>query len=112
MMRIQSRTLAKGDTSLRGSPFDPMNGTGDAAADIFAVGGREDLSNWRNARKLTVSSGLLRFPGFPSRPGYSQSMSIPSRSYLWKTVTRLLTKVWREVSVATAGEKNLMWLQC
>lgn len=76
-----------------------------------AVLGREVRRSLSIAKKFALSCGLTTLLPSPCIPGYSQSMSMPSRLYCLYSATMLLTKVFRESEVAHAGEKYLIFRQ-
>lgn len=107
MISTQSRTFAKSDTSPSGLPFASANGTVCTAALILDVGGSVVRSSCRNERKLALSSGETSFPSRPSCAGYSQSMSMPSRSNSRYSARMFAASVCLLSASETAGEKYL-----
>lgn len=107
MTFTQSNTPANALTSFIGCPFAPANGASCTAALTLALAGSTPLSCCRNSKKFAESEGETLLEPSPCWPGYSQSMSMPSRENCLYAAATLETKVWRVDAVATAGEKYL-----
>lgn len=107
MISTQSRMDANPEVSASGSPRSSMKGNVCTAAVIRAEGGSVLRRAVKKANKLWVSLRSYMLPRFPSWPGYSQSISIPSKLYLEYTEKILLIKTSRLSAVETAFEKYL-----
>ncbi len=88
-------TLANALTSLIGLPLASANGQTWVVAERSAPVGRAARSSVRKERKLSESSGDTALPAWPAVPGYSQSISMPSRLYALTACMILLMNVWR-----------------
>ncbi|GFZ48776.1 hypothetical protein JCM24511_06525 [Saitozyma sp. JCM 24511] len=104
-MRIQSMTAAKPLTSVMGLPLESANGQTWVAREMSAPSGSAARSSWRKVRKFAESDPDTALLPAPCTPGYSQSISIPSRLYELYAARMFLTNVFLAEELAQMVEK-------
>ena len=97
--------LANPLTSAIGAPSDPAKGQTCVAVEMSEPAGSASRSSVRKSRKLAESFGETALPPLPVVPGYSQSISIPSRSYRSTAAMMFATNVLRLADDAQIVEK-------
>lgn len=78
MTRIPSKTAPNAVTSDIDLPFEPVYVKSVTAAVMRFFVPMVERRSWKKASMLAESAEETMLPSLPLRPGYSQSMSIPS----------------------------------